>query len=273
MTPVTDRPLGALGLIDGAFAVIRYRPRTVFLGLAWILVPAAVIRILLSRRVGGNDPFGAGTALGLFNLGSGAESTLIAVLDLVVAGLAGLPMALLVNAWFQGRDPGPWELTRQGLGSVRYWVIPFALTKMITAVGALLLPVLIVPLVFFSVASPVVAVERTGPLATLRRCRDLVNGHLGQGLKVYLLAAVVSTIGRVSVLAVALLPDTLPLPWEDPWLIGTAGNLLAFSVITPFNAAAMALLYLDLRFRREGIDLTRRAATAFATARPEHHHG
>lgn len=275
MDPVTDRPLTALNLVDGAFSVIRYRPRTVFLGTAWILVPAVLIRLFLTRRAGTDDPFGVRTALGLFNVGTTTDTTLIVMLDVVVAGLAGLPMALLVTAWFHGDDPGPLELTGLALRRVPQWVVPFVLVKLIAALVAVVVPVMIVPLVFFSVLSPVVAVERPGPLATLRRCRDLVGGYLGQGLKVYLLTAIVSTIGRLSVLAVAALPTVLPvpLPWEDPWLITSAGNLVAFAVITPFNAVAMALLHLDLRFRREGIDLTRRAATAFSSPRPGYHHG
>jgi hypothetical protein len=113
--------------------------------------------------------------------------------------------------------------------------------------------------------SPVVVAERARPGAAVRRAWRLMRGNWGVGI------AYVSSMAVLNTLLVGGL-TLLPGLAEESGLVSFFGNVdvvsgvvanLALLLVVPFNAMTTAQLYLQVRMRREGIDLVDAAEGAF----------
>jgi hypothetical protein len=122
-------------------------------------------------------------------------------------------------------------------------------------------------LVRTALAGPVLLIERSTVGVALRRAWRLVGGSfwrvLGILLLVWVLTSMTSLLIQVPFGAIAVLVDVgFDNPLHDKWiptLISTAvnvvGQTVSGTIIQPWSAAVVALVYLDLRMRREGLDL------------------
>jgi hypothetical protein len=116
----------------------------------------------------------------------------------------------------------------------------------------------------WALAAPALVLEssggtrRVGILAAMSRSTALVRGAwwrtFGLLLLVALLAAVVT-----GVVSAPFQLGSLLIPGSDDDVtvlaVQTAGALAASLLVTPFQAAALTLLYVDRRIRREGLDI------------------
>lgn len=111
-------------------------------------------------------------------------------------------------------------------------------------------------------ATPALMLERGGVPAALRRGWTLTSGVFWRVLGIYLLTSLL-----VSVVAAAI-SGTTSIFFQvaaggDPGVVFTPGYLVATTIAqvvataltTPFTAAVVALLYIDVRMRKEGLDL------------------
>jgi hypothetical protein len=120
----------------------------------------------------------------------------------------------------------------------------------------------------FGVSAPVLVLEESTIRTALRRSRRLVAGSWWRVFGILLL----------NTLATSLLTLVLSLPFVLAGfgmggagsafrVLALIGKALSEVVVFPFGAGVVALLYVDLRMRREGLDLTlTRAAAPGATA-------
>ncbi|MCD5315432.1 hypothetical protein [Kineosporia babensis] len=117
---------------------------------------------------------------------------------------------------------------------------------------------------FWSVAAPALLLENLGVAAALRRSFGLVRGTFWRVFGITLLTAVITYIVQqifsvpFSVIGVLLagVADFSGASGElVQLLITNIGTIMAGAVVYPFTAGAVALLYLDLRMRREGMDV------------------
>jgi len=201
---------------------------------------------------------------------------------------------------------GAWQATRSrllpligavllaGLIIVLGWVVAIALSVgigVLLGAGAHLLPLgilvgvvagiaatvfAIVVGIRWSLAIPVVVLERTGPVSALRRSWRLVRGSAWRVFGILLLSefivAVANLILRIpfSLLGGA---SSLTGPATSPTVTSTivsgVGAIIAGTVTTPVFAGVVVLLYTDLRMRREGMDIALRAASASPASAPE----
>jgi hypothetical protein len=147
-----------------------------------------------------------------------------------------------------------------------------------TAAGVLAAVVLAVLLyVRLAFAAPALLLERLGVIAALRRSWRLVAGSWWRAFGILLLGAVIAgAINGLVQLPFSLVGNLVgALAGRDAQSLGgvtsgmqialvitNVGSVLASTVTAPFTAALTALLYIDLRIRREGLDvaLTRVAA-------------
>lgn len=132
-----------------------------------------------------------------------------------------------------------------------------ALLALVTAGLALLVmgPVLMV-------TAPVMGAERTGPLAALRRSTRLTGNSFVHCALVFVL----SGLGAVAIGgAIRLLPSLVGLELLNLplWAVAGVADVIASVVVVAFVAAVSTVLYLDLRIRREGIDLDMAMGRAF----------
>jgi hypothetical protein len=109
----------------------------------------------------------------------------------------------------------------------------------------------------WSVAVPALLIERLGPFRAPGRSRRLVKGRWWATAAVLIVATLMVTLINGAIEAVLIAIASLP---SRPSLLlavlaSTLSGVIATTITAPFLAAAVTLLYYDLRVRREGYDL------------------
>jgi hypothetical protein len=127
--------------------------------------------------------------------------------------------------------------------------------------------------IMFSLAVPVVVLERQGPARALARSWQLVRRSFWRVLGILLLAGIVVAVAGF----VLQLPFTLLEAVAGgsggifgltasrsvaAVIIAGVGSIVAGAVTRPISAGVTVLLYLDLRMRKEGLDLALQNAAA-----------
>jgi hypothetical protein len=251
------RPLGAAEILDGAVRGVRRNLRTVLI----IAAPYAVLR--------------AGfTALLQLGVSGSTTSLVLQVLDIgLVGGVLTTALGGALAPVFTDELLGRRTTARQALARVGWrwlWLIGLAVVIAVGETAGLF--ALAIGGVWlwgvWAVAAPALVVERTTALGALRRSFRLVSGDFWRVWGVRALGGVLTTVLGFF-LAVpfealaAWLSDFNPFDSSDPtpaypaqfvW-ITAAGGLVSALFTGPIAAAVDALLYVDLRMRREGLDL------------------
>jgi hypothetical protein len=130
--------------------------------------------------------------------------------------------------------------------------------------GAIALTLLLT--VRWALAAPALVLEKAPVLTALRRSWRLTRGSFWRVLGILLLTGIIVSIGQAVISVPFGVLASLPGAGDaDPsadlgavfarLLISGVGTIVAGAVFYPFNAAASALLYIDLRMRREGLDV------------------
>ena len=125
--------------------------------------------------------------------------------------------------------------------------------------GGLALVALIIPgiwlFVSWTVAVPALLTEDVRGLKALRRSFQLVRGMWWRTFAIfllgYILAGILSSIVSGVVVGIAFAADS---PVAE-FAVTALANILGALVSTPFTAAFVTVLYVDLRVRKEGFDL------------------
>jgi hypothetical protein len=129
------------------------------------------------------------------------------------------------------------------------------------------LPVAVLLYVRWSMAAPAMLLEEQPLVASLRRSWRLVAGSTWRVLGILLLTTIMVAFlaGIISVpfslaggVAGALAADGDSLGFGSSLaqvLLAGLGQIISGAVLYPFTAAVTALLYIDLRMRREGLDV------------------
>lgn len=111
-------------------------------------------------------------------------------------------------------------------------------------------------------ATPALMLERAGIGTALRRAWNLTRGSFWRVLGIYLLTALLVSVvagaigGTTSVFLQIIASDPTGAVFTPTYLIGTTlAQIVATVLTTPFTAAVVALLYIDVRMRTEGLDL------------------
>jgi hypothetical protein len=125
----------------------------------------------------------------------------------------------------------------------------------------------------FSLAVPIVVLEHEGPVNALRRSWRLVSRSWWRVFGVLLLAAIIVIIaGLVLQVPFALLEalaggsggmlGVAGTRTAGAIIIAAVGSIVAGAVTRPISAGVTVLLYLDMRMRKEGLDLALQGAAA-----------
>jgi len=130
-----------------------------------------------------------------------------------------------------------------------------------------------------SLAGPALLLEEKSVLASLRRSWRLVRGSFWRVFLVLLVVGIITYLtslliqapfGIIATLVDVAAENTLHTQFWPTVLsaaIGAVGQTVSGAVLNPWSAAVVALLYIDLRMRREGLDVELiRAADARATS-------
>jgi len=124
----------------------------------------------------------------------------------------------------------------------------------------------------FSMSAAAVVLERQGPAHALGRSWRLVRKSFWRVFGILLLAGIIvlvaSSVLRLpfTVISAAFSSGSAPLaqtiqPSVASLVIGAVGSIIAGAITQPISAGVTVLLYVDLRMRREGLDLALQTAT------------
>jgi hypothetical protein len=123
----------------------------------------------------------------------------------------------------------------------------------------------------YLLAPAVLVLERSGPVAAMRRSSLLVKGAWWRTFGIYLLATIlVSIVAQVLSFPLSFVVGLLPVFGDASMLalvfaITTGLTTLITTMITlPFTSGVVALLYIDRRIRREALDIELQRAAAGA---------
>ncbi len=116
-----------------------------------------------------------------------------------------------------------------------------------------------------ALALQAVVLEHADPRTALRRSIRLIRGSWWRVFGILLLVgSILGIVSDIINLPLQILADVLTKhalhPPTGAVIAGAAGNVLAAAIAVPVTAGVFVLLYIDLRMRKEGLDLTLQTA-------------
>jgi hypothetical protein len=279
---VALRPLGVGDIVDRVFAIYRQRPLT-FLAIAAIPYLALVLLIgLLTAAFAGTfialapaltgdfDPARLAPALG----GLAVFLAVIVLAALVVSLVQSASLIDAAAARYMGKETAvgtalgvgvgaAWRLFLMGLLALLAFIGMWAVLIVVMAVsqqwwsilaavcGGLVLSVYLTA--SWMVSPAVMVLEHAGPVAALRRSWELSTGSRWRILGLILLLSVLQIV--LSSLVSVILVASFATDQVGQIVLQQAVNLLATIAWAPVYWGTFAVLYYDLRVRREAFDL------------------
>ncbi len=261
--PIPLRPLGVGDLIGAGFGVMRRNLAT--LGLVSVLVAAvssaATFGILAGAGTLHSYAEGSWLSAMLEDLAAGKSTSLPT--SYLVAGAVGLVIsitgAILLSglaAAYAGLDalgrPATAAAVQDRLRGSSLLLVSVCVAFMVSAGLALLIVPGVIVFTIVAVAAPITVMERAGLATALRRSARLTAGSRARIFGVTALSIVIGTgidivVGSVVVAASRSLSPLTAL------LVSQGVSALVAAVTTTWTGAVIALLYIDLRIRREGL--------------------
>jgi hypothetical protein len=300
------RPLGVGEILDGAFASIRRNPKAILGLAAVVMTISAVISATITRtllNLGGLNLPSPGqqlTPAQVTHLVGRIVAVVVPAVGLallltfiVQAILAGL-LAPIIARGVGGQQisaADAWRATRPRLPSL----LLATLLVLLAGLGPLLILGLIVGIAFvagappavyavlallglvalvltiwfstmFSLVTPVVVLEHESPGRALARSWRLVTRSFWRVFGITLLAGIIVAVAG----GILQLPFTVLGAVSGSGIVATVilviGAIAAGTVTRPITAGVTVLLYVDMRMRKEGLDLALR--TASGTGQP-----
>ena len=254
--PVFERPLTLLGIADGAFAIMRARPRTVAGIVAVFVLPSQLLTVWLQREALSAlsiDNFDSSTGAftgdtGEFGMFAGGPAAI--AVPLLVLPFIGVALTHLVLGWRDGED--------RSIGAC----LAFTLRRAHLILGALLVSKLVQAVTLLiatpitMIVAPVLAAEGTGPVQSLRRANQLARPRFGNLVGLLFLLLLVNMLLSSALTTLPVIGALFLADWG--WVAFFALSLVSTAVLNVLSVGASILAYLDLRNRVEGMDLQRR---------------
>jgi hypothetical protein len=271
------RPMGVAEILDGSFTMIRRNPK-VMLGLSALVaavqvVIVTVLQVIALERLGSVKITDTAGAVGQTSAGPalGGEATQLISLA-IGAALGAVLTGMLTVAITQ-------EVVGNRLNAAQVWtrvrsrlwrLIALAVITAVFEIGGLILA--LAPGIWlwgvWAVATPVMMVEGATIRGALGRSRALVDGMFWRvwGIRAlgFLVAAVLTLFVALplNLIGVAINSNffhanaqsssNLPIAYL---VLSAIGNVLAVTFTAPLRSGVDAFLYLDLRMRKEGLDI------------------
>jgi len=266
------RPLGVWEIVEGGVRLfVRH----------WLAFAGAILLVIVPLQV-----LAAGVTLAVapeqleWNSGTSAgDDPDVLLWQGIVALIAFLTLLLVTAMSLKAVADARLGLTPSGGRALRFALPRLGGTLAVAVLGGLAVGLgflaLVVPGVWlavgFSVAVPVLLLERAGPVASLRRSLGLVSGRWWTTAGVLLVGQLlVGLVGALLQGIVMSIPASLSDGEHVAGAIGMAlGGTLATAITAPCSAAIVTLLYMDLRVRKDHFTLgTLADAVGEASARP-----
>lgn len=256
------RPLTIGQMLDGAIRIYQGRAKTLITAVAVPMIPMVILQTLItwSTQPADYNPFDFSDTQEvpdggqvMVQLGGSLLGSLLVVLATTLATAACFRA---ISDAYVGERVDWRESLRFALG--RFWSI-LGLTIVVALATLLGLPLCIVgvviPMTYFSVATPVLLLEGAGVGAAMRRSAGLVKGRFWPVLGAVALSSILAMLLQGVVSSPAFAVYFVDLPTVASALVEAIFTGIALILVMPFTAAFTMVLYVDLRVRKEGFDL------------------
>jgi hypothetical protein len=257
-TPAQLRPLGIGEILDAGVKVYRNKFATMLKAVAVVIVPVQVLNVLITLSLPDTSTTAGATTTTSDSEWAGlAALLLILVVNIVSSTLAEAACLRAVSDTYLGTETGWRESLRFGfrrLGSL-LWLTLIHGVIVLLAFAACIAPGVWL-YVAWSVAVPALLIEGTRGFQALGRSFNLVRRRWWPTAGVLLLANLLATAVAAGIGLLAL--PLLFAGRDNEFVYDLASGVFgaAASVLTiPFVAAVVAVIYFDLRVRKEGFDL------------------
>ena len=256
------RPLGVGETLDTAMGVYRRGAIQLWQAVAIVVIPLEFVELLLRRASLGSDVFVHNGTLYTNSLSGSTGGLGITLLILLIGILAqllatGVVFKLVLDGYL-GRPTDISESFAFASGKVLSLLWLSILIGVLTFVGLILI---VIPGIWFlvssSVAIPVLMMEGLGGFGAIRRSFDLVRGRWWATLG-RLVAAFILVIVAEFVIGLITGGVTAALGVSNLTLFLIVNAILAALVtilVSPFTAAVLTVIYIDLRVRKEALDI------------------
>lgn len=256
------RPRGIGEILDSAVALYRARFTRLVVVAAAVVVPVQVVSaiVLLSAQPDHYSLSVTGAVTPQFDSSSFgvqlAAFVVVALVGVVSSALVVAACTRIVADAYIGTTSGAGQAFRTVRPRV-FAVVAISLIVLLSeGVGlALCLVGVLLPLIFFAVAVPVLILERAGVFGAIGRSVALTKAHALHVLGLVLTAQLLSVVISGS------LAEGIRLVFRSGGsttaiVIGqSVANTIAGVLTTPFIATAVVALYFDLRVRDEAYDI------------------
>lgn len=257
------RPLGVGEILDASIRIYRSRFLTLLKAVAVVVVPVQVVNLVILLSLPSSTTTTRTFSGGSYTTTTGpspgpafAAIVLIAIVALVSAALAQAAALKVITDAYLGTETGWRESLRFGLRKLRsvVWVSILHTLGLVVGFVACIVPGIWL-YAAWSVAIPALLVEDAKGPRALGRSFNLVRGRWWPTTGVLILAFLLTSIVTFA-FSILLVP--LFLTGASTTTTQTANAVaggIASVLTTPFAAAVAAVLYFDLRVRKEGFDL------------------
>lgn len=248
LSPTAGLSLGSDLALTGMGVLLQALAQTVLTGLLIVVVSRSVLGQIVS-------PSQVWARVRSRVWGLIGQSLLIALINgLIVLVTGGIVLLLIVVVVAAAPDDA------SALGIVAS-VLAILVIVVVGVVAALF------TWVRLALSPAALVLENTSVTGGMRRSWELTRGSFWRVLGILLICAIlVSTVVGIASSAIALVPALLAIVATQAAgpvsALATLLSTLVASVAVPFSAAVYALTYIDLRMRREGLDVELRRATA-----------
>jgi hypothetical protein len=252
------RPLGTGEILDAGIKVYRTKFATMLKAVAVVIVPVQVLNVLITLSLPGTSTTAGTTTTTSDSEWAGlAALLLVLVINIVSSALAEAACLKAVSDTYLGTETDWRASLRFGfrrLGSLLWLTLIHGVIVLLGFAACIVPGVWLY--VAWSVAIPVLLIEGPRGFQALRRSFNLVRRRWWPTAGILILANLLATAvaAGIGLLAVPLLfagRDN-----EFVYDLASAVFGAVASVLTiPFVAAVVAVIYFDLRVRKEGFDL------------------
>jgi hypothetical protein len=252
------RPLGIGEILDAGVKVYRTKFATMLKAVAVVIVPVQVLNVLITLSLPDTSTTAGTTTTTSDSEWAGlAALLLVLVINILSSALAEAACLKAVSDTYLGTDTGWRESLRFGfrrLGAL-LWLTLIHGVIVLLAFAACIVPGVWL-YVAWSVAIPVLLIEGPRGFQALRRSFNLVRRRWWSTAGILILANLLATAVAAGI---GLLSVPLLLAGRDNEFVYELASAVfgaVASVLTiPFVAAVVAVIYFDLRVRKEGFDL------------------
>ena len=249
-------PMSSGQILDKVFRLYKENFVRFITTVAIIQVPLALVTMIWFATVVAQINTGEPSTAGVTGLMVGP--LVLAFLSVVGQSLCSGALMKNISESYLGNEVTVSESYRFILPKLGTLIWASILVGLVVAVGFMLLivPGIIFLLVYY-LTIPAIVLENLKARKGMGRSKVLVKGNLGKvfviGLVVFLIGLIVGQVfqyfgGR---LAGAIAGTNL----QTAMLIGQLSSLVGQILVMPIGAAAVILLYYDMRIRKEGFDL------------------